>query len=132
MHGQWRVGGIYSIESGEGTFGVVKVLALEPDSVHVRIYKNKFAARPDNIDPSTLSLGSILDGGDFGIGHVPLEPEGFASWQPVLLMQTELTDEELVGYRFWKESTDESSARERKPGGIAKWLSRIVPRRRLN
>src|SRR5947207_9603396 len=72
-----KVGGIYSVENDNGRFGVVKILALEPSIVHIRIYTNSFATRPERIDPSTLYLGSILDDDEFGIGHVPLSRNGF-------------------------------------------------------
>src|SRR4051812_45909052 len=109
MQNEPIVGGIYSIESGDGRFGVVKVLALDPGITHVRIYKNKYESRPHTIDPSTLDLGSILTDEDFGIGHAPLATEGFLSWRPVLIMKTELADDELVGYRFWQESANDRS-----------------------
>ena len=54
-------GGIYSIDNGDGKFGVVKILKLEPGVVHVRVYKNKFAARPTSVQLDELSLGSVKD-----------------------------------------------------------------------
>ena len=96
------VRGLYSINSGDGSFRVVRVLALDPGIVHARLYRNKFEIRPVSVDPTTLSLGSVFTDEDFGIGHTPLAKEGFISWQPVLLMKTDLTDEELEGYRLWK------------------------------
>jgi hypothetical protein len=102
-------GGIYTIEDGAGKYGVAKVLVVEPEAVHVRVYKNKFDARPSEIDPTTLSLGSVLTDEEFGIGHLPLAREGFANWRPVLILQTTVTEEELVGYELWK---DGGSVRE--------------------
>lgn len=82
---KWQVGGVYSIASGNGSFGVVKILALEPEVVHVRVYKNKFSSRPETIDLAALSLGSMLDGGDFGMGHLPISSKNFGEWLPVLV-----------------------------------------------
>ena len=48
----WRVGGLYSTDDGTGQFSVVKILMLEPDVVHLRIYKEKFASRPTTVDPN--------------------------------------------------------------------------------
>jgi hypothetical protein len=96
-------GGIYSFEDGAGKYGVAKVLVVEPEAVHVRLYKNIFDTRPSEIDPTTLSLGSVLTDEEFGIGHLPLAREGFANWRPVLIMQTTVTKEELVGYELWKD-----------------------------
>ncbi|HKP51606.1 MAG TPA: hypothetical protein VJ183_03035 [Chloroflexia bacterium] len=96
-------GGIYSIEDGTGKYGVAKVLVVEPEAVHVRVYKNKFEVRPSEIDTTTLSLGSVLTDAEFGIGHLPLAKEGFGNWHPVLILQTPVNEEELVGYKLWKE-----------------------------
>lgn len=100
---QWKVGGLYSIESGEGDFSVAKVLALDPGVVGVRVYKQRFPARPAKA-PSTLTLGTINDKDGFGIGHLPLAEEEFGSWKPQLLEVQTVTAEELEGYSMWKES----------------------------
>ena len=104
MAAEWQVGGIYSIASGNGSFGVVKILALEPEIVHVRVYKNKFSSRPETIDLASLSLGSMLDGGDFGMGHLPIGSKSFGEWAPVLVAKTSVADDELEGYNLWKEA----------------------------
>ncbi len=100
----WKVGGLYSIRSGEGDFVVAKVLALDPGVVGVRIYKQKFQSRPVTVDPSSLTLGSVKDPDGFGLGHIPVPEEGFASWEPQLLLVQGVTDAELEGYRYWKDA----------------------------
>jgi hypothetical protein len=42
--GELRAGGLYSTEDGKGQFSVVKILVLEPDAVHIRIYKEVLVA----------------------------------------------------------------------------------------
>jgi hypothetical protein len=96
----YTVGGLYSIDDGEGRFRISKVLAIDGGAVHVRTYKNRFTSRPKEVDPSTLSLGSIDEEGGGGIGHLPLSPEGFTAWQPVFIMQSTVSEEELEGYRL--------------------------------
>lgn len=98
------VGGLYSIQNGNGSFGVAKVLALDPGVVSVRTYKQSFPERPSSVDPASLSLGSIHDSDGFGMGHLPITPETFVSWQPVLLLVQSVTEDELDGYRMWKEA----------------------------
>lgn len=111
-----RVGGLYSVVSDEArqVFSVVKVLVLEPGVVHLRAYQNTFAGRPESIDPAALTLGGLdlntLDDVDFetyrfGIGHMPLSLDDFVyDWRPGFLMEAPVTDEELEGYRYWKEA----------------------------
>ena len=98
----WRVGGVYSIDSGEGDFRVAKILALDPGVIGVRIYKQKFATRPTTVEPSSLTLGSIHDRDGFGMGHLPIDEREFAAWKPQLLLVQDVTGEELDGYREWK------------------------------
>jgi len=97
-------GGIYSIDNGDGKFGVVKILKLEPGIVHVRIYKNKFPSRPNAIKTEELSLGSINDADGFGMGHLPISETDFKGWKAVLLRRDNVKAEELEGYELWKEA----------------------------
>jgi hypothetical protein len=99
-------GGVYSIDSGNGKFGVVKILKIEPGIVHVRVYKNKFATRPTAIKLDELSLGSIedKDADGFGMGHLPISEKDFSGWKAVLLTKTEVKPDELEGYKMWKEA----------------------------
>jgi hypothetical protein len=89
-----KAGGIYSCKSGDGDFSVVKVLVVENGAVHARLHKNRFKERPTAIDPKQLEVV---------IGHVPLSEAGFRNWEPVLLMEQPVTDEELDGYRLWRD-----------------------------
>jgi hypothetical protein len=96
-------GAYYSIIDGE-TFSIAKVLKLEPEIVHVRIYKQHFSQRPKSIDPEALTLGTIHDKDDFGMGHLPLRMATFMESSPIFLTHTEVKSDELEGYNLWKES----------------------------
>lgn len=96
-------GAYYSIADGE-VFSVAKVLKLEPEAVHVRIYKQHFTVRPRSIDPGALSLGTIDDQDGFGMGHLPLRLNTFMARQPIFLTYAEVRTDELEGYNFWKEN----------------------------
>jgi len=96
---------LYSIDNGDGEFGIVKIIVLEPQAVHVRLYKQKFAIRPVSIDAKSLTLGSIDDKDGFGIGHLPLSRNEFESWEPIFLTQQSVSQEELDGYEMWKQGS---------------------------
>src|SRR5258708_7430523 len=98
-------GAYYSIIDGD-TFSIAKVLKLEPEIVHVRIYKQHFERRPRSIDPAALTLGTIYDKDGFGMGHLPRRLVTFLNSEPVFLTHAEVTPEELEGYNFWKDSAD--------------------------
>jgi len=97
-----EVGGIYSINNGDGHYGVAKLLAHADGICHVRIYAQKFDSRPANVDLSHLSLGRFDAPGGGGLGHLPLREAGFLKWQPVLVTNTSVLPEELDGYNIWK------------------------------
>ena len=97
-----KAGAICTVEDGDGKFGIIKVLVMEPEIAHIKIYKNKFATRPSKIDLKTLSMGSINDKDGFGIGHTPLSRKGFEEWKPVVIANEKVSEEELEGYRIWK------------------------------
>ena len=99
-----EVGGLYSINNGDGRFGVAKLLAYGDGICHVRIYAQKFESRPTTIEVSTLSLGKIDDPNGGGLGHLPLRKAGFLAWQPMLIAKTTITPDELDGYNMWKEA----------------------------
>jgi len=100
----YKPGDIYSIDDGKGKIGIVKVLVVEPGVIHLRIYKNKFNNRPKTIEIKELSLGRLGDKDGFGMGHIPLDIDGFKNWKPELITSDKVTEDELEGYNIWKES----------------------------
>lgn len=101
----WHAGGLYSMREDNGQFSVAKILVLEPEAVHVRIYKQRFSARPTSVDPASLTLGAYDDKEGFSIGQVPLSRRTFALSDPVFMSQQSVSDKELEGYKMWKESS---------------------------
>jgi hypothetical protein len=100
----YKAGDIYSVDDGNGKIGIVKVLVVEPKIIHLRVYKNKFNSRPKSINTTELSLGRIADKGGFGVGHMPLDIDGFKDWKPELLINEKVEDNELDGYNIWKQN----------------------------
>jgi hypothetical protein len=96
------VGGLYSVVDDEARYRIAKVVALDADGVHVRLYKNRWPQRPGKVAPTDLSLGRVQDADGFGIGHMVLSPNEFASWRPVYISREDLAPDELEGYRAWQ------------------------------
>ena len=113
---EYVVGGIYSVEdegdmNGEGgvsvytgAYSIVKILKVENETLHVRLYRNEFKERPLTIDPATLILGTLDDDETPGIGHLPLSRETFDFWKPFLITTEAVSEDELEGYLVWKDS----------------------------
>ena len=99
-----KEGALYSVNDGEGSYRIAKILVVDPEVVHVRLYKNKWKRRPTRIDVSALSLGSVHDSDGFGMGHLPLSREAFLAWQPSFLEAGKAAKDELDGYEMWKEA----------------------------
>ncbi len=95
-------GGYYSIIDGD-QFAIAKVLKIDPEIVHVRIYKEHFAQRPRSVDPGQLTLGSVFDNEGFGMSHLPLSPASFMERQPFFITHSDVQPDELKGYEVWKE-----------------------------
>ena len=99
-----QVGGLYASQDKDGTWRIVKVLAVDDEAVHLRIYANKFREQPTDVDPATLKLGSLNDPSGFGIGHVPIAKEGFNGQTRILLKVVPVKEDELEGYRLYLEA----------------------------
>ncbi|HET9363350.1 MAG TPA: hypothetical protein VFP71_00025 [Candidatus Angelobacter sp.] len=104
-HSELFEGSYYSIVDGD-TFSIAKILKLEDDVVHVRIYKQHFPQRPRSIDISALTLGTINDEDGFGMGHLPLRLATFQESEPSFVTYSQIKPEELEGYNLWKETAD--------------------------
>jgi len=102
-HSELFEGGYYSIADGD-TFSIAKILKLEVEVVHVRIYKQHFPQRPRSIDISALTLGTINDEDGFGMGHLPLRLATFQESEPSFVTYSQIKPEELEGYNLWKET----------------------------
>jgi hypothetical protein len=104
---EFEPGQIYSANwDDDGTFRVAKVLVVDDEAVHVRVYKERFDDRPREVDTNDLSLGSVHDEGSFGVGHLPLAREEFLRWEPILIKSESVAEEELDGYEMWAEAPD--------------------------
>lgn len=82
---EFRVGGLYSVTGESGGYRVAKLLAHERGLFHVRVYKQKFAARPVALDSIDLTLGTPLDSDGAGIRHLALREKSFRALKPVFV-----------------------------------------------
>ncbi len=95
-------GGLYSVLWEDG-FQVVKVLAVDSDIVHLKIYRNKFDSRPINVDSSMLKCDiNMNDLSGIGIGHLPVARDGFLEDEPIFIQQDVVTPEEMDAVTRWR------------------------------
>jgi hypothetical protein len=103
-----REGDLCSARSGEDDYVVLKVLKLDDDVVHVRVYAKRYPERPREVADDELYLGTVHDE-EFGLGHLPLDAAAFEQWEPEVIRNTTLDPEELEGYQIWREAEDEGA-----------------------
>jgi hypothetical protein len=98
-------GDVCSLLSGSpGKYVIAKVLVRDPAIVHVRVYKESFPSRPQQIDTQALSLGSSHDPDGFGMGHLPMSEGEFGLWEPIVIHREPVAQDELEGHQIWKDS----------------------------
>lgn len=118
-----KVGALYSIYNGDEsrTFGVVKIVAIDRPEVFIIVYNESFEDRPNKVDPERLTRGieeeifkQAIDEdkieemfAQHGLGfEIPVHIRDFIyGWQPVYLMESPVTEDELEGYRSWQEDS---------------------------
>lgn len=97
-----KAGSICSVDDGDGKFGVIKILVIDDEIIHVKKYKNKYAERIVAIDINTLSIGSGYNEAGFSIGHLSVNRKVFDSWNPTAIAFEEVTGDDLERYEIWK------------------------------
>jgi hypothetical protein len=99
-------GGLCYFPNENGTYSVLKILKLDDQGVHVRIYSNQFSSPPNKIDESTLFTAGIdrKPNETLGMGHLPLSKKSFEGWKAILFQQSTVKEDELDGYKMWDEA----------------------------
>ena len=107
--GQERLveGGLYSTMNKNGSYSVLKILRLDQQGVHVRMYSNQFAEHPSKLDESTLYIAGInrKPNESLGMGHAPISRRSFASWGVRFIKIVPVKQDELEGYEMWKKAS---------------------------
>ena len=100
------VGGLYSTPHEDGKYAVIKILKIDPEGVHLRMYSNTFAERPHDVDESKLYMAGVDHKPDeaLGMGHAPISKSSFATWGAELIKVVSVREDELEGYKMWVEA----------------------------
>ena len=104
-------GDLCAVELVEGDYRVVKILVMDDGIVHLRLYPDRFSERPFGVHEFELDLAPIHK--SFGIPHLPLSAEDFATWRPGVVGHEAVRAEELEGYERWREAHERSLLRGR-------------------
>jgi hypothetical protein len=102
-------GDLCTVEFGQDDYRVVKILAMGDGVVHLRLFADKFVERPFAVAPAELDHVAIHK--SFGLAHLPLSSEDFATWRPGMVGHEAVRAEELEGYELWREAHERFSSR---------------------
>jgi hypothetical protein len=111
------VGGIFRWSSKDGSYGVLKVLAVDEAAIHVRLHSNRFAEPPIELPHGLELIGLGPDHrerrqrgepaeipANLGIGHFPQSREAFRRTPGLeLIAVVPVAPTELEGYELWRE-----------------------------
>jgi hypothetical protein len=83
----------------------MKILKLDENGVHVRLYSNQYQTPPVKVDESSLFMAGVdhKPNETLGMGHLPLSKKSFEGWNATFFQQSNVKDEELEGYKMWLE-----------------------------
>jgi len=93
-------GDVYTVRDA-AAYGVVKVLAVEPERIHVRQYGLRYSERPWQVKSSTLERHHDHVPAP-GFPHLPLDRSEFIRWEPVFLRQEPLRPSEVAALDAWR------------------------------
>lgn len=101
-----KEGGLYAFKTDNGSYSVLKLLKVERDGVHVKVYSNQFDSPPTQVDESKLYLAGLNHKPDetLGVADVPLTGESFQNYKATYIQQGTVTPQELEGYNTWKKA----------------------------
>lgn len=92
-------GGLYVSQRADSSYSICKLLVLEQDAVHIRMYADSFTQKPmSNISSSELKPF---------VGHVPMAKAGFLKGKPELLKVESVQASELEGYHIYLEAMND-------------------------
>jgi len=102
---QWVEGGLYATPQKNGTYHILKILKLEDQDVHIRVYSNVFETLPKHVEESSLYMVGIDRKEDeaLGMGHAPISRQSFFTWGAIFVQQSSVSPDELEGHQIWLE-----------------------------
>jgi hypothetical protein len=91
-----KIGGVYSVARVNGTFGVIKILAYQPeiDCIYACTYGAYFNVRTksDDIGQNDRQPEVMLKALGWGIGALPITKRVFEYWQPEYMFTQEISE----------------------------------------
>jgi hypothetical protein len=102
----WKEGGLYYSKNDDGSYMVLKILKIDEQGVHVRLYSNRFASPAKGLDESKLYMAGVDHKPDesLGMGHAPFSKSTFENSHPIFIKVVGVKPEELEGYNMWLEA----------------------------
>jgi|GEM_PF-4660390 len=97
----FKTGDICTIDMGAGKYGVIKILAIEPERVHIKVFSNTYIGRPEHVDVQLLTTITFDEAENHATEHVPLEKGDFNKLDAETVGSQGVTREEANTYLAW-------------------------------
>lgn len=78
-------GDLCTIKNSDNNFGVVKVVLLDNDIYHLRVYSNIYVDRPHDLDSATLTMEPDYTKAVYPIEELSIDRVGFYQLEPQFL-----------------------------------------------
>jgi hypothetical protein len=89
----YKPGNIYSVDTGEEKFRVVKVISSDSAMLYLKMYNVQFTSRPggDKMDTRAWDQEKMV--------YMPLDKASFREWEPELMGGEPVSDAEKQAFR---------------------------------
>ena len=96
-----KTGDICTIDAGNGKYGIIKILSIEPERIHIKLFANRFIVRPEKIDIADLYMLSVDDEAANCAEHLPMDKGNFTKLDAQTVGSQSITREEANNYLTW-------------------------------
>ena len=101
----FKAGTYFSVAETEFGYRIGKILNADEWGVHICLFSNHYLLRPDIIKTEELYMSSKEDDPErFGIFHLPVLYSSFKNSEPKFILNGIVSEEELEGYKIWKDA----------------------------
>ena len=103
---KYSEGGLYYTVAEKGGYSILKILKIDENGYHIRLYSNVWDNPPNKVDEKLLYMAGVnhKPNESLGMGHVPISKLNFNSWNAIFVQESTVQSEELEGYNMWLEA----------------------------
>lgn len=96
-------GGLYVVDNEGVGYRPLKIVKLDAEGVHVRLFSNVYSKVPAHIrqDELFISDSNLLPYLPFGYRHIPFRRASFEDLKPIFVERSAVSADEMSDYEIW-------------------------------